>query len=56
MPDTTVKYSIKYYTDPSARQRDPQKAINALYDLVEMLSGEIDDLRTRLTYLEEQRK
>jgi hypothetical protein len=53
---TPPKLSIKYFTDPQMRAKEPAKAINVLYDLIEKLDGEINDLRARVEHLEDKWK
>ncbi len=48
--------SIKYFTDPLNRELEPAKAVQVLYDLVEKLDGDIQDLRARIKHLEDMRK
>ena len=48
-------FSIKYFTDPQMRERDPVKAVQVLYDLVERMDGQIQDFRQRLDHLEAKR-
>jgi hypothetical protein len=44
--------SIMYWTAPEKRERDPAKAINVLYDLVQQLAEENADLQKRIEKLE----